>query len=257
MDRFVLHYNQLLTNKMQWMAQKLRYYNDPVSIINWASAMASLKHLLLCQPENASVPPKLNLAQPLPTLTLSAANYISWTSQATNPTSCCRPGFLRTEANFKAINIDSNAAKTTIANPFSTKTFTAPAKPYRSSNFMKATTEPPSISRNVTLLSSENKPKCAASNFAKETERLEFFDRNKVKPKSQPIIDKAEPSQNLRQKGNPHALPTDKEFQVEWALLESDAAKANMEWTEYLTANRSKYPRMTKYLWCLPHDYIF
>ena len=43
---------------------------------------------------------------------------------------------------------------------------------------------------------------------------------------------------------------------MELALLESDAAEANMEWTEYLTANRSKYPRMSKYC-CLPDDYIF
>ena len=56
MDIFVGNYKQLITNKMQWMARKLRCYNDPCSIICWANAMVSLKGLLLYAPGNSADP---------------------------------------------------------------------------------------------------------------------------------------------------------------------------------------------------------
>ena len=81
MDPFNFNYNQLVTNKMRWMARNLRYHNDPVSIMNWTNAMASLKNLLLFPPRNLADPLKEYLSQPAPILSLSKADYISCNSQ--------------------------------------------------------------------------------------------------------------------------------------------------------------------------------
>ena len=76
-----------------------------------------------------------------------------------------------------------------------------------------------------------------------------------------PIKDKPKPFQNTghitREDTDPHAVPTDKEFQEELACMMRDAAEANMKWEDYLNANGEKYQRCTRYFFCLPDDFVF
>ena len=39
-------YNNLLRNKLYWMAKQLKYFNDHISIMNWTAAMTAVKSLI-------------------------------------------------------------------------------------------------------------------------------------------------------------------------------------------------------------------
>ena len=82
--------------------------------------------------------------------------------------------------------------------------------------------------------------------------KLKFPSPNKDKPKPFQIT-----GPSTKEDTDPHALPTDKEFQVELACLMRDAAEANMKWENYLNANGERYQRCTRYFFCLPDDFVF
>jgi len=257
MEIFVANYNQLITNKMQWMARELRYYNDPGSIMNWTYAMASLKNLLLSVPGNSAGPLPIHLAQPIPKLSLSEAKHISCNAQPFYPAPGNHPAFKHDSAKCKPMEEYSMTKTTSLSTP-PCKVICPTATPiYPKADISVSNCLPRKETQSYGEKSSSSPLRIAK----KASEPLKIPTRKRLKQTPKPIHNKTKPSHGLQHSTcdgvNPHALPTDFEFQNELALLKRDAAAAKMKLTDYITANRTKYQRVTRYLWCLSDDVIF
>jgi len=236
-------YNHHIMNKMLWMSRQLQKYNDNVSIINWVNAMTVLKSLLLPSPLS-HLQTRL---QPQLQLTLSPGLKCTQTilpSPRPAPILNCLPisstNSLATAAPLAVTEIKPQTSTQPIALK-RRRIYPPPQKlPLRSH------------SASVQMDSNLSTPKLGSVNN---------FDRGKpVQSTSKSEINTANLSQRTcsttMNDEDPHALPTDKEFQVELARLKRDAARANMKWDEYLTANKTKYQRCTRYFWCLPNNFV-
>ena len=227
-------FNHHVMNKMIWMSRQLRNYNDNVSIIQWANAIATLKNLLLPTP----ISHKQTNAE--------SSQLLLTISNTTNCTHTINPSPM-------PISINQSCSSTI---PPST---------------LCSTSLPVSAVKRRRVSPHEKKPNLARQNFAltevsnNSTSNLwacsKCYDKGvAVKPTS-PTIDKPKPLQDTqhitREDEDPHALPKDKEFQDELARLMSDAARANMKWEEYLNANGERYQRCTRHFFCLPDDFVF
>ena len=226
-------YNHHVMNKMLWMSRQLRNFNDNASIINWAHAMSTLKNLLL-----PSLPTDEQSRHQLskPPLTISNSTTCTWNISPTK-----LPSFANNSASSEWLTPNTLSASTVNAE--------RQAPHYIGVPF--------SSSRKPKLSSESNNP--ISSRFTL-TQRLDSVTNLKPPPPTimaaKPTPSEPAPKTTIEGKDF-HAPPTDEEFQTQWALLMSDAAKAKIKWEDYLTANRKKYDRCTKYLWCLPDDFTF
>ena len=226
-------YNHHVMNKMLWMSRQLRNFNDNASIISLAHAMSTIKNLLL-----PSLPTDQQSRRQLskPPLTISNSTTCTWNISPT-----------------KLSSFANNSAFSECYTPNTLSGSTVNAE-RQASHY---TGVPFSASRKRKLPSESNNP--ISSRFTLN-QRLDSVTNQKPPP---PTITAGtpkpyEPAPKTTIEGkDPHAPPTDEEFQTQLALLMSDAAKAKMKWDDYLTANRRKYPRCTKYFWCLPDNFTF
>ena len=220
----------------------------------WANAMASLKGLLLYAPGNSADPHATNLAQAMPTLNLSESKHISCNAQPFNAGS---NNHAAVRSKCKPTDKYSTTKATTLL----------PSLPR---NFKSTVTQidpkadistPNCLSKKVTQSYGDKSSSSYLSQAKESSEPLKIPSRKRLKQTPKPILNITQPSQVLPYSTsdgvNPHALPTDLVFQSELGLLKRDAAAANMELTNYITANRTKYQRVSRYLWCLPDDFIF
>jgi len=234
-------YNHHIMNKMLWMSRQLRNYNDNVSITNWGNAMTVLKSLLLQTP--------LSLHQTrlqAPQLTIS-------------PGLKCTQTFLPSPRPAPILN----------CLPASSTNWLPAVIPLAVTEITPHTSIQPTVVKRR-VCSPQKKLPLASHNVSVQmnsnASTLKLGSRNNdrgelVQPTSTREINKAKLSRITcsitKNDEDPHALPTDKEFQVELVRMQNDAARANMNWEDYLTANKTKYKRCTRYFWCLPDDSVF
>ena len=237
-------YNHHIMNKMLWMSRQLRNYNDNVSIINWGNAMTVLKSLLL--------PSTLSHLQirPDPQLQLTVSPGLKCT-QTILPTP--RPVPILNCLPATSTNLSPTAVPPAVTE-IKPQTCTQPTNVKR-----RRVCPPP---KNLPVRSDSVSAQMDCNRSTPMLGSRNNFDRGKpVQSTSTSEINKANLFQSeCSTKVNdedPHALPTDKEFQVELARLQRDAARANMKWDDYLSAHKTKYRRCTRYFWCLPDDFVF
>ena len=225
-------FNDHVMNKMLWMSQQLRHYND-VSIIQWANAIATLKNLLLPTPTSHNQ------------TNGESSQLLLSISRTSNCTHTIKPSPM-------PMSINKSSSSTILPSTFGSTCLPASAvKRRRLSPHKKPNPARENLAiTEVSNISTSNLRACSMS-----------YDKGVAVKLTSPIIDEPKLLQDTRhitsEASDPHALPEDKEFRDELARLMSDAARANMKWEEYLNANGERYQRCTRYFFCLPDDFVF
>ena len=227
-------FNHHVMNKMLWMSRQLRNYNDNVSIIQWANAIATLKNLLLPTPISHN---QTNGESSQLLLSISSTSNCTHTIKPSPMPMSINQSSSSTilPSTFCSTSLPASAVKRRRVSPH-------PKKPHPAGQNFSST--------EVSNIFTCNLRACSMS-----------YDKGAAVKLTSPIKDKPKPLQDTRhitrEDTDPHALPEDKEFQDELARLMSDAAGANMKWEEYLNANGERYQRCTRYFFCLPDDFVF
>ena len=214
-------------NKMLWMSRNLRNCNDIISICNWAHSMAILKNLLL-----PPLPPTpLNMPRPSPTRVNNSEPVISITPPHTI---CFKPAMKKPLTQSDPCCTINNYQK---PSPLTTYTLCLPNIPSTDSipqrQKRRKLSIPPSVDYNA---STETPPPTSTA-----ADKRNHLVPPEVDCESWTAIRPSTPTEK-----DPKALPTDNAIETEMASLKSNAAKANMNWFEYLGANRTTYPLCSK-----------
>ena len=280
-----LAYNRHIMNKMLWMSRNLRNFNDTVSISNWAQTMAILKNLLLpllppaplnkprpsptrvsnSEPVRSITPPhticfkpamKKPLTQSAPCCTINNYQKPSPARSITPPhTICFKPAMKKPLTQSDPCCTINNYQKPsplttyTLCLPNIPSTDSIPQRPKR-----RKLSIPPSVDYNA---STETPPPTSTAADKRkhlvppevDCESWTAIQPSTPNPTLNPRISsfaQTTYTQSSRTEKDPKALPTDNAIETEMASLKSNAAKANMNWFEYLGANRTTYPLCSK-----------